>query len=41
MRSLSLQFMKRTREKQEMEIESEERREMFKNEISDAMRTQG
>ena len=36
-----LQFMKRTKEQQELDIENEERQEMFKNEISDAMRAQG
>ena len=37
----SLQFMKRTAEQQELDIENEERQEMFKNQISDAMRSQG
>ena len=38
---LLLQFMKRTKEKQELEIENEEQREIYKNDISDAMRSQG
>ena len=35
------QFMKKTKEKTEMEIEDEERQQMFRNQISDAMRHQG
>jgi len=38
---LQMKFMKRTKEQQELDIENEERQEMFKNEISDAMRAQG
>ena len=38
---LFLQFMKRTKEQQELDIENEERQEMFKNEISDAMKAHG
>jgi hypothetical protein len=33
--------MKRTKEQQEIDIENEERQEMFRNEISDAMRRHG
>ena len=36
-----LQFMKRTKEQQDLDIENEERQEMFKNEISDAMKAHG
>ena len=39
--SCYLQFMKRTKEQQELDIENEERQEMFKNEISDAMKAHG
>jgi hypothetical protein len=35
------QFMKRTKERTERELENEERQAMFAHEISDAMRTQG
>merc|ERR1719273_104356 len=38
---LEMKFMKRTKERTEIEKEDEERREMFKNQISDAMRHQG
>ena len=39
--SAFLQFMKRTKEQQELDIENEERQEMFKNQISDAMKAHG
>ena len=35
------QFMKRTKEKTEIEIEDEERQQMFRNQITNAMRHQG
>ena len=38
---LEMKFMKRTKEKAEIERENEERQEMFKNQISNAMRHQG
>merc|ERR1711894_203678 len=38
---LEMKFMKKTKEKTEMEMEDEERQQMFRNQISDAMRHQG
>ena len=36
-----MKFMKRTKERTEIEIEDEERQQMFRNQISNAMRSQG
>jgi len=36
-----LQFMKRTKERQDIEDENEESRSLYRDKISEAMRTQG
>ena len=37
----SFQFMKRSKEAQERDIDNDERHSLFKHEITEAMRTQG